>query len=409
MAKRKVDEEPNLLYRAVRFEVRMTDEEFQTVYAISKNLQEVWNSGLKQRQEVFFEFIAPLYEEMKTAEESEKPAIKARLKLAYREHSVTLFDQINALTPKREDPRFAEVTRNFQEETLDALDGAYKSFLSLRRKGDFDAKAPRERQVGFFQKIPGRLGFKVIGSEIVISLGGGRKVTFVIPEYQLGKLAEGKAKKFEFYRDEPNLAKPGRFWISIVYEIPKPVQSSFEKARAAYLALGASSVGVVSPAGEEVLSLWRSDKHWQPKIASVEERMKHRVKGSRGWQKLRQVRRRMQVISARQKLQDEREVASYLVKRHGYHFVVTKYVVRSKEGKLADCEKPERGGLLGLNWAAQNTGSLSRLTLLLENKVREKGGSLRRHELVLQEAPPELGSLNKIWMAKKLREAFLAL
>lgn len=412
MAKRKVGEESPALYRVQKFEVKPSHSELVMILDVSQNLREVFNSALEERRTAFETFIAPIYNRLRSVGSSDDVLeIKRDLRKAYEEHSITLFDQINLLTPRRaSDPGFASVTRNFQEETLDMLDGAYKSFLALRKNGDYDARSPRKREPGFFQKIPGRSGFKVKDGSVVISLGSGRKVSFSIPAYQLEKLGQAvKLKKFEIFRDEHDLSKPGRFWISIAYELEKPEGREFSSETAVYLSLGASFLGIVSPRGEEVIKFWRSDKFWQPKIETVQNRMKTRTKGSRGWDSLNRAKRRMQVLSSRQHVQDEREIARYLVERHGCHFVVPSLVVRSKKGKLADGSKPERGGSLGLNWAAQNTGSLSRLVLHLREKVKEVGGSVREHKLDLSEAPPGLGDRNKLWLARKLQESFCSL
>ncbi|MEK7227564.1 MAG: hypothetical protein AAB641_01580 [Patescibacteria group bacterium] len=410
MAKRKFGEKSQALYRVQKFEIKPTEEELTILLSISEVLKTLFNSALAERLNAFNAFIAPFYVKLKSATLEEVVNIRRELKTAYSEHSITLFDQINVLTARRvSDEAFAAVTRNWQEETLDALDGAFKSFIALRKNGDMDARPPRARDEEFFQKIPGRSGFKIDGGRIILSCGGGRKVSFPIPEYQQGKLAEAvRLKKFELYRDEPNLARSGRFWISVAYELQKPETITFNANMAVYLALGASSIGVVSAVAEETLSLWRSDKYWVPKIEAVEQRMKKRINGSRGWQCLYQAKRRMQVISSRQRLQDEREIADYLINKHGVHFVVTELVVRSKPGKLADKSKPERRGRLGLNWAAQNVGSLGRLVLQLEEKVKERGGSVQKHLLILEERPSVVGHENKIWMARKLRDSFLA-
>ncbi len=409
MAKRKFGEKSVALYRAQKFEVKFSKEEFTQIFAVSEILRELFNSALAERLGKFTTFITPFYERLKIATEENLSAIKLELRDAYKEHSVTLYDQINALTSRRaSDEAFAGVTRNFQEETLDMLDGAFKSFITLRKNGDMDARPPRSRDEGFFQKIPGRYGFKLLGDKFTISLGSGRKISFLVPEYQKERLAEAmKLKKFELYRDEQNLSKPGRFWISIAYELPRLETTEFDPERAVYLALGASSIGISSPNGNSIISLWRSDKFWMPKIESVETRMKERVKGSNGWKRLNQARRRMYELSSRQRKQDEREVVDYLFAKHGNHFVVTELVVRSKEGKLADSEKPERGGRLGLNWAAQNTGSLSRLVLHLEEKARQYRGSVRKHKLILDTAPPSKGVEAKSWIARKLKKSFL--
>lgn len=416
MAKRKFGEKSKALYRSVRFEVKMSREKYHLILSVSEVLRGLFNSALAERQEVYTEFIAPIYERLKSASLAgeDTTSVQHELRATYKEHSVTLYDQINALTARRaDDETFVEVTRNWQEETLDMLDGAYKSFLVLRRNGDFDAHSPRPRDSGFFQKIPGRSGFKIERTDqvvrIALSCGSGRYLSFPIPEYQANKLGQAvKLKKFELYRDQPNLSKPGRFWISVAYELPKPEVTAVEGVGIVYLALGASSIGVVSGKGEEVLKLWRSDKHWMPKVDAVEERIKGCAKGSRAWRRRQSARGRIHMISSRQHVQDEREIVDYLLDKHGVHFVVTELVVRSKEGKLADSSKPERGGRLGLNWAAQNTGSLARLVLWLEEKVKERGGSVRKHKLTLSAAPPCAGAENKLWMARKLRDSFLS-
>ena len=113
----------------------------------------------------------------------------------------------------------------------------------------------------------------------------------------------------------------------------------------------------------------------------------------------------MYELMARQQKLSQRELAIKLIRRHGVHFVVTEIVVRSKDGKLADRTKPERRGDLGLNWAAQNTGALSYLVLWLEGKVKERGGTVVRRKLVLDE-PPVAESLDaiKLLRAHKLME-----
>ena len=404
MGKRRFGETSEALYRTEKFEIRPTKEEYVALLAISGILRGLFNSALEERRCLFAEHITPLYERLRKASEEEGIAIRQELKAAYREHSVTFFDQINTLTARRaSDEAFASVPRNWQEETLDAVDGAMKSFVALRKNGDLDARPPRMREGGFFQKIPGRFGFRISGGKFVISCGERGKLTFPIPAYQEAKLAKALAfKKFELYRD-----RDARFFISVAYELPRPETDFFSPERAVYLALGASSIGVLSPYGEEILPLWRSDKHWMPKIESLEQAMKVKIRGSTSWRRLEASRNRMHQISSRQRLQDEREVVDYLIRRHGHHFVVTDLVVRSKEGKLADSRNPERGGSLGLNWAAQNTGSLSRLVLYLKEKVREWKGSVRKHKLILEKAPPGIGAENKLWIAKRLRESFL--
>lgn len=415
-----------VLYRAVQFEVLPNEAEEQVLWTISKNLVHVWNEALAERMVVYDEFLAPLYAEMKEApDEKEIERIKRRIRAALRDHRITLFDQIKALTPRRDaDETFAAVPRNWQEETLDMLEGDFKSFFALRRNGDWDARPPGPRKEGNFCEITGRMGFKGVigleGAKFVLSCRNISEDSFVflIPPYQAEKLAHRESvKKFTLFRDERDPKKPGRFWISLVYELKKPEERPFIPEDAVYLALGASYIGVLSPNGEEVIKFWRPDKHWQPRIEKVKERMKALPRnGSLKWQKQNSAKRTMEKIKSRQQRQNHREVVAGLLGKdaaeralgHGVHFIVSEMIVRSKEGKIADRSKKERGGVLGLNWSAQNTGSIAEFTAWLRIKAAERGGTVRTHRLSYFPKSEGTGRENKIALARALRESFLS-
>jgi hypothetical protein len=438
VAKRTKGEKSVLLYRTVKFEIRPTEAEVAVLTSVSEVLRKLYNWALAQRQAHFAEHIAPWYEKKRmakqflltspvTLEEAE-----AGIKGAYKEHPMpTLFDQINSLKAMRAnaklfrenpvtftgellDPSFDLITRNWQEETLDSLNGGYTSFAALRQKGDPDARPPKERPEGFFQKIPGRFGFKLSEdfSTITLSCGSGRKMSFPIASYQKEMLIEGaksdkfELKKFELYRD-----RNGRFWISLAYKLGSPEVTEATPDSIVYLGLGTTSIGVVSSSGEEIIYPWRSDRHWKPKIEAVEARMKKLTRGSRQWKKLNVSRRRMWELFSRQNKQWIREVVAKLLEKdkdgkpvYGVHFVVPVLVVRSKDGKLADAEKPERGGSLGPNWQVQSTGTMSELVLWLMEKVKERGGSVTRQKF--QDYNPEDPATDKLAIALELKKSF---
>lgn len=376
------------------------------------------------------------------------------------------------------------IPANWVVETFKAATGAYKSFFALIKNGDPDARTPGERPAWRFQAIPGCSAFSIkqypVVSEgktlfqpwVVLApeIFGKDTLSFPIPAvYQVSKLARSvRNAKFIISRDEPNLNRPGRFWISVSYEIPKPAVLPFVPEEAVYIALGASSIGVVSPRGEKLIKLWRADKHWKPLIDTVEgflglhkkaavARRRHKPKkefrestrpaltrGSRVWRKILASHATMNVIMARQQTQNRREVVAGLIgireieaamdrlesleerrgmlnmlqaesnaaaklSLHDVHFVVTDYVVRSKEGKLADSDKPGRGGQLGLNWGAQNTAAIGYVERWLEAKAQEFGGTVRKHKLPREAVPQELprGHENKLIIARALRDDFL--
>jgi hypothetical protein len=311
------------------------------------------------------------------------------------------------------------------------VSATYKSFFELMKRADPDAGTIRPSAPWDFVALQGALNQGSLkGAKLVLApqIFPGAFEFDVPREYQVKMLARSvRLAKFVISRTPADLREPGRFWVSVTYEIPKPEPRPFVPEEAVFVSLGASSIGIVSPRGEEVIPLWRSDRHWKPEIDTIgvfltgTPRSASRPalpKGSKMWKKLKNRQRRMYQIMARQQTQDRREVvaidlieevADNLVTGHGVHFVLTELIVRSKEGKLADASKKERGGPSGLNWAAQNTGSIGYLAQWLETKVAEYGGSVRRHKL-----PPSAvaevsgkGRENKIPMARALRDDFL--
>lgn len=401
------------LYRVSKFPIYPSEEQIIALRTTSDNLWEVWNDALHARVNAFETHLTPLYKNLRQAVEMQDSIgvrrIRKEMAVAYKSMP-TLYDQINSLTEKRRNGAFGRIPRNWQEETLDALDGAYKSFLALRKRGDYDARPPRERSERAFSEIPGRSGFKIADGHITLSakyVPAGMELKFSIPNYQQGELARAIGiKKFILFRTPSDMKEAGRFWVSIAYELPQPESKPFVPIAAAYVCLGASSIGIVSPQGEIVIDLWRPDKHWKPKIDEIEEPLKRCAKDSRQWRKLITAKRKMFRLMAVQQKQNHREVVARLVREYGAHFVVTDLVVRSKKGKLADAERPERSGSLGLNWSAQNTGSLAALVAQLEMKARENGGEVRRFQFV----PPQTDLRSrerKVPFARLLREQYL--
>lgn len=432
-----------VLVRAVKFEIFPQGKDLETLVQISANMCTVWNEGFAERDRVFQEYYAPLYAELKEArlkdtepkapkkgkkekktqkkiESDEVKEIKRRLGKAFEEHAITAFDQINGLTSRRaDDEQFASVPRNWQEQTLVMLHGATVSFLVLRKNGDKDARPPRARLTSHFSEIYGRIGFKVEdeGGKKAFTLrpgSVGAPIRFLLPEYQSSVLKDAESKggfavkQFTLCRKPRDLSQPGQFFLSLVYEYARPEVRPDVPDTRVYIAVGASSLGVISAYGEQVIELWRPDKHWKPKIEAVEARMKPLTKGSGKWKGLALARRKMFDILAKQQRQHHAEVVQKLL-TFGVHFVVTDHVVRSKEDALADHEDVERRGSLGLNWSAQNTGNIAAFVAQLQVKVSEHGGSVTKYKLALENVPrfQGTGHHNKSAMVRALRSSFI--
>ncbi len=378
-----------VLYRAVKFQLHLTDAQEKLLLRVSDGLREIYNWALAERVASY-----ELYKKWKK-DGGEKPQM------------LTLFDQINALTDMRaQDKRDglwrAKIPRNWQEETLDALDGAFRSFFALVKNGDAAARPPWQRREHYFCEVPGRSGISV-GEETLVfapNIFGKETLRFPIPKYCRTLLRDRKVKKFTLFRDEALLSQPGCFWVSVVYEMDAPQPEAFRSDRAVFIAVGASWLGVVYPDGEEELvKLWRPDKHWKPHIDALEGRLKNCTKGSRAWRKRVAAARKMYRLMAAQQKQNQREVVKRLLERSA-HFVVEDLVIR---GGLADGSKPERAKL---NWGVQNTGSIARLVAHLGEKAKERGGFVVKHKPSSQPVSGRQGE-NKIPMAHRLKRDYL--
>lgn len=423
MARQAKRERGEVLYRAVKWYLEPTPEQERLIIRISDALREYYNWGIEIEREA--------YERHKAAKEAGAPA--PNTPKFY--NPIALY---NLWKPVRDVDKAASLFRarvpaNWVVETFGGVEGAYRSFFALIKNGDQNARTPRPVPETRFFAIPGCSAFSVRRGEVILApqiFGGtGESLVFSIPPtYQTEMLARAsRFAKFVITREERYLARPGRLQISIKYEMEKPETKPFIPEKAVYLALGASSIGVVSPRGEEIIPLWRSDKHWKPRIDAIDEYITRKPtqaepfpikKGSRKWRRLREKRDKMFDVVAWQQTLDRREIVAIdliehrvkeLVLGHGVHFVVTEYDIRSKAGKLADGTKPERGGSLGLNWMAQNTATIGYLAQWLQGKVAEYGGTVRRHRLSPEAIPKSLptGHENKIFMARALRDDFL--
>jgi transposase len=342
------------------------------------------------------------------------------------------------------------------ESCFSRVAAAYQSFFALLKRGDRDAHTMKPTEVYDFVAIQGALSpssLKSNGTKLVLApdIFPGQ-LEFDIPPHQARLLAERSKRlaKFVISRTPSDLREPGRYWISVSYQIEDAEPVPFVPEQAVYLSLGTSHVGIVSPKGEQVLALQRSDKRWKPLVDAVQASLKREPdaahprplqKGSRMWKKLEAKRRRMFRFQSEQQKKDRREGVASLAERevdetslskaerrfdarhggsgtkyvdrifgHGVHFVVADIAVRSKPGKLADKEKPERSGPHGINYGAQNTGTLGYFVQWLEIQAKERGGSVRKHRPSYPISPESLLDERrepKIPQAYMLRDDFL--
>lgn len=430
----------NTLPRTVKFPIEPSESEITKLYALSRVCNIIFNWALRQRLLTYQRFLLPVYLRIKSADEQGNGglvnSLKDELKQLFEAHKTKLTfngqngpSGLTALLNRRKLLR--QFPRGPMEETLDAVDAAFKSLFALLKKGDPDAKRSSLRRQRDFYKIPWRYKkddcVKDERGLVRVSLGKHEEPLWfpIPPGYQLPKLSERtKTCKLELYRDRRNMAEKSKFQVSITYDIPKPPTEPIE--RIVFLALGASRLGVVFSEGCFCKNLPRPDYHWKPKINALEARISQCIPGSRKWKKRIAARSRMFAKLAGQQKQTQYETVKELMTLYrsrnydillkkllgyGTHFVVTDLKIRSKEGALADASDCTRGGSpTGANWSAQNTGNIGRFIQKLADKAAERGGS------VIKRKSPELssderqlsGQERKILIAHKLRKEFLA-
>lgn len=410
MARAKKRDKGEILTRSNWWYLDLSHEQIKLIDKISDGLREYYAWALECEREA-----NESYQAAKKAAPDQKPNGKRFL------NEIDLYSLWKEVreTDAAKNLFRARIPANWVLETFRAAMAGYQSFFELVKKGDLDACPPEPTPEWLFQAIPGCSSFSVRQGKVSLAptIFGAETLLFPIPpQHQLDMLARSQRfAKFVIKREQRDMRRPGRYRISISYEIEKPETTPFVAKEAVYVALGASSIGVVSGKNPEVIYLWRPDKRLMPQIESLKAVLGFKglgtnlhplTKGSERWRKLVAKKQRLYDLMSNQQIQDRREIAKYLIEDHGEHMVFNELVVRSKDGKLANSEKPERGGMLGLNWSAQNVASIGYLPRWLEEKVKEYGGSVRSFKLQ-GPFPPGIGSEKKIPMALKLRDDFL--
>jgi hypothetical protein len=421
----------NYLYRTAKFEVKPNDAQLHALLNISEVMRRIWNLASTEREDIYTNHFAPIYTAIKSADESGNKKciakLKKELRQAMKDNAVSGMSQgKNLLTPlRRSDESVAYVTRKWQEGTLFDLEGAMKSYFRLKKNGDPKARRPRCKPEGWFQEITCKGGFKLNADVSAITLAckkvaSNDVMTFPIPKYQQSQLGSGIAKEFTLYRDERDLGKPGRYWMSISFAIPAPEELPSPPEKRVYLALGSSAIAILAPPttpdGEwrkELITVPRPDRYWKPRIDSVSSRMKKlyrkdREQQSIKYRKLQNSRKEMfKKLQAQQTLA-QRTLVQYLLRlAPDLHFVVTELVVRSKKGKLANAKDSSRRGTLGQNWSAQNTGWLTNLLAWLKIKASERGSTVQTFRLLPPHPRNEDFATRKQLTAQLLRQRYL--
>ncbi len=382
MARQPKRKKEEMIQRTAKWPLSLSPEQEALIVKVSDGLREWYNWALDTEKSAYETHRAALKEDPEAKPKREDIPVRNR--------------SLHPVRPLRgqdaSDGLFrAKVPANWVLETFKAAVAGYKSFFALVKNGDPDARTPKSRDAGYFQAIPGCSAFSKKGNRMVLApeIFGPDTLAFLIR-----RSTRRRCSRVRYGWRSSSSAATSRAWPSQdASSFPYRTRSRFlsrsrsrRKKRRTSRSVPRASASFRRQARKSS-PLWRADAHWKPRTDAIQASLGRPAgtpghpralkKGSLKWRKLEAKRRGMFRIMGEQQKIDRREVVAIElldvldgIARGCVHFVVTDLVVRSKEGKLADSSKEERGGNLGLNWAAQNTGTIAYLVQWLTEKAR---------------------------------------
>ena len=327
-----------LLYLTQKIRIFPTPAQEQVLWELSENCRLIYNFALKERIDAW----RNNGESIKyTKQQNDLPQLKQKY------------------------PRYKSNYSKTLQATLKKLDQDYKSFFSLRRKGDKNARPPRYKGKKRFTTIVyNQSGFKItntlFGQFIEFSHSyNSTPLEFKIPS----KFRFGKIKEVQIFVDK------GDYYISITHEVNTPEYKDNGLYQA--IDLGVSKiVTAVNTEGKflEVTNL-RPDKYWMPIINKLKSRRDHCKKGSRRWKKLNKL-----VQKCFKKMRDQtRDFQHKLSNKLVNNTRANTIIVGDLDVKLMAQNKNNNKAQKSLNYSTQNTGTLSRFVGFLTYKAQRIG------------------------------------
>ncbi|MCK4545050.1 transposase, partial [candidate division WOR-3 bacterium] len=266
--------------------------------------------------------------------------------------------QNDLLKIKEEYPEYKMVYSKVLQYTLRMLDGDFKSFFALKKKGDKDAKPPRYKGKNYFTTLCyNHSGFKVENSIVKLSHKhpSGVELIFSIPE----KFTFSKIYQIVVYR------KDNSYYLSIIYEQPEityednGLYQSFD--------LGILKQTAVNMNGKFIeFPNQRPDKYWEKPLADLQSRQDHCKKYSRKWHKLNKLHAKCKRKSANQIKDSQHKLSHKIVNNTKANTII---VGELSPKKMCQINKHQKD----LHRSLQNTGSISRLTGFLTYKAKLVG------------------------------------
>ncbi len=271
---------------------------------------------------------------------------------------------------KKKFPEYCWVYSKVLQSTLKKLDSNFKSFFTLWKKGDENARIPHFKGKKHFTTICyNQSGFKLKGNHISFSHKHPSKIPLGFHlNYTL--LADGEIKQVEIYLDNQN-----RWFISITFEIIEKEYIDNGKYQA--IDLGISNIVSAVNLDSKFIQIKnrRADLFWKKKLIEIQSKRDHCKKYSRRWK-----RHNHKFISMKRKcsyqLKDfQHKISKQIVENTKANTIIVgdlnvkhmaKKKKKSKSPRQNKCNKT-------LNHSMQNTGSIGRFVQFLTYKAQKIG------------------------------------
>jgi putative transposase len=290
---------------------------------------------------------------------------------------------------KKKYPEYGWVYSKVLQMVLKGLDADFKSFIMLKKNSkseeDKNAQPPGFKGRNYFTTMNwNQSGFKIENNKIILShYYNDNKKNYVKLEFDIPKELRdntdiclqtiydfGKVKQVTLFRDEPNRNKEGKYYLSVVYEIPDVPSKDNNLYQAIDLGINKTVTAVNTESKFFEVGNPRQDKYWNPILDSIQSRRDHCIKYSNRWNLLHDTLRKCKKKLHNQIKDNQHKWTTKMVNNTKSNTII---VGDLQVKEMAQSEIGRRNYGNKLNRSTQNQGYLSRFVGFLTYKAEKIG------------------------------------
>ena len=274
---------------------------------------------------------------------------------------------------KEKYPEYKWVYSKVLQTTIKKLDTNYKSFFSLWKNGDKDARPPRFKGKKYFTTLCyNQSGFKLQKSSVTFSHKHPSNIVleFEFPSYLI---PEGKIKQIELFQSHE------RWFVSLTHEVKVPEYSDNHLYQAFDLGIN-QTVGVNLSGNCVQFTHRRTDLYWKKRTEEVQSKRDHCKRYSNRWhwynsKLLKMIRKCSHQLKDFQHWLSKQIVSNTKANTIIVGDLKVKQMAQKKKG-TGNTKKTKINKTL--NYSVQNTGYLSRFVEFLTYKAKKMGKKVIR-------------------------------